>query len=143
MDNKGQFNDFLADYLGFYKSVEVAAKEKLDIVLSYNLAALEKAIATDEATIMRARQFEKERIELQKRFGYGDCTLKEIMEQEEPEGKGGLTDSFNELSALLENIRFYNKKSSDIINDNLLVIKKTREISKKTGEHFSILDEKA
>ncbi len=138
-----QFTDFLQEYIEFYEQVESAAQEKLRVVLSYNLANLEKMINGDEAVIMRARQYERRRLEIQAEIGYANLSLRDIIQKMPEQESAELNVMYNRLSTLLESIRFYNKRTADIINDNLYVINKAREQSKPAVEATVRIDEKA
>ncbi len=131
MKEKKLFFDFLSEYIDFYEQVENRSRERFEIISSYNLADLERSIANDQSSIMRAEQMEKRRIELQKEAGYGLMPLREIVNSHEGEEKEHLRSFFNRLSELLENIRFYNARCKKLVEANLYRIEKSAERANK------------
>ncbi len=147
MTNKQQFFDFLNDYIKFYEQMELQSKNRLEVIASYNLPGLEKAIANDESAIMRAEQMEKRRIELQVTAGFSNLPLREIIEQLENDDKVTLQTVYNRLSELLESIQFYNERSAVMVESNLYRMEKAASTPPpqtiSPAEHVGGLDTKA
>lgn len=128
MSAKMQFFKFLNDYITFFEEVEASAKNKLRVIISFNLSLLEGVIAADEATVMRASALEKQRIQLQLDAGYGVLSLREIIDNMNGENKNELLQIYTRLSQLLDSIRFYNSEAAGIMESNLHDIKTSQDI---------------
>ncbi len=131
MKNGDLFFDFLSEYIDFYAQIENQSRERLEVLTGYSLAGLEQSIANDQSAIMRAEQMEKRRIDLQKAAGYGELSLREIIEKLDGEDKRKLDRVYSKLNEFLGNIRFYNARCAKLIEKNMYRIEKATTVPTK------------
>ncbi len=124
MTEKQDFFKFLYDYISFYEQMEQQSMNRFEVLSSYNLAGLERAIAGDESAIKLAKQMERRRIELQQLAGFENLPFRDIIGSIDGEDRVTLQRIYDRLSELLDSIKFYNEKCQNIVKSNLYKIEK-------------------
>ncbi|MGL5972159.1 MAG: hypothetical protein ACRCZK_00245, partial [Oscillospiraceae bacterium] len=113
------FYDFLLEYKDFFLKMVDSENHKLNSLISNNLIQIQKNIALKQAEIMKIKNLEKNREYLQKKHGYDNMTFKQIIENCSLDYKQKFETIFTDIDKSIGEIKFLQKKSSEILNLNL------------------------
>lgn len=125
MDKKAlaEYCRYMVDYTEFFEQMVDGEQEKLDALLSYDLKRVEQSISIQLADQKKFEQMEEQRMELQVRAGFQkNSTFEEIVEGTEGEYQQQLAEIFEWLSELVDEVKYYNSKSLDLVKMNLKAI---------------------
>ncbi len=113
--------DFVSEYTDFFESMVDAEKMKLDILLSNDLKAIEANILVQQVNQKRMENMENRRISLFEEYKLNQFSLKEIIDQIE-DNKHVLQDFHIRLEHAIQQIKYLNKKSMELIRFNLKMV---------------------
>lgn len=122
MEAMGAFCEFMESYAAFLEEVQAQEGTKYSALVSYDLQRMDQAISQQQALLMKLEQREKQRIELQKRAGFGEKSFREILDCADEPWKGRLEDSFKRVEKAIQEIKFYNEKSMSLARLNLQIV---------------------
>lgn len=125
MDYYQEFCQFMAEYANLFDSMLVVEKEKLEALLSHELGQMERSIAAQQAAAMKLENFEKKRLEVQARAGFGGKTFQEILDMVDPQQSAELDRLFRRLEDAVNNVKFYNDRSMELVKMNLHTLNQT------------------
>lgn len=109
---------FLEEYTLFFEEMVEAEKLKLNILLSNDLKAIEENILVQQVNAKRIENMERKRLELFNSLGYNQLTFKEIIQLNHDESNV-LTDYYSRVEKAINQIKYFNKKSLELIRFNL------------------------
>jgi len=114
---------FLEEYTLFFEEMVEAEKQKLSILLSNDLKAIEENILVQQVNAKRIENMERKRLELFNSLGYNQLTFKEIIQLNHDESNV-LTDYYSRVEKAINQIKHFNKKSLELIRFNLSLSEK-------------------
>ncbi|HAQ41612.1 MAG TPA: hypothetical protein DCM73_12805 [Clostridiales bacterium] len=93
--------------------------KKYDAVIKADIKALDEIVAKEQAYYLKMRGAEQKREQLSEVMGFGDKTLKEIIELSDDEEKPLLSDAYNELNELITEVKKINGMCKTLIEVRL------------------------
>lgn len=119
---------FFIDYLQFYQKHETFEIEKLNALLSNELSQIEANILAQQVQAKKMEAMEQRREAVVTSLGLSNLTFNQIILQFEGNQKQQLSDMYQSLSDVLQNIQYYNRKSMDLIKMNLRLFEPSEKI---------------
>ena len=114
---------FFEEYTLFFEEMVEAEKQKLSILLSNDLKAIEENILVQQVNAKRIENMERKRLELFNLLGYNQLTFKEIIQMNQNESNS-LNDYYSRVEKAISQIKHFNKKSLELIRFNLSLSEK-------------------
>lgn len=120
-----KFQSFMNEYNSHYRELLSFETKKLRLIADDDIDELRKSLNTEQAMIMKTNSLEKKRIEL---LSGGDekKTMRELIEEAPNDIKGSLTNSYNELSKLIFQIRKINVNAQEIVSQRLNILEEIK-----------------
>lgn len=112
----------LKKQLHLYKNLYASAEKKMDIIKKGNIQALNQLMKDEQKLVSAIQMMENERQKELKRIYPGEenlPTIRECIEQAEPEEKPVLTELFNKLSDILQKTKERNDLNQQLIEHSL------------------------
>ena len=109
---------FFEEYALFFEEMVEAEKQKLNILLSNDLKAIEENILVQQVNAKRIENMERKRLELFDSLGYNQLTFKEIIQMNQEESNV-LNSYYSRVEKAINQIKHFNKKSLELIRFNL------------------------
>lgn len=119
MAEYGKYIDVIAEYADFCDQLLSEEQEKLSIMHSHDLQALEASVKRQETMLMKLQSFERQRVQKQKEAGLSELTMSQIIERLSGDEKERMQALFARLEAAAKEIKFHNGKSLEAAEDNL------------------------
>lgn len=116
---------YLDEYAGFLEGMIPAQNEKLEALLSHDVATIERSVAQQQVQAIQMEKFEKGREERQEAAGFSDKALKEIAQIIRPEDEAAaekMLACHERMSRAVEQIKFLNAKAMHMVETNLQII---------------------
>jgi hypothetical protein len=120
----GELISFFHEYEKFFSEFKSAEMDKLQAVTSWDLKGIEKSISVQQANQKRMENLESKRQSIQKAFGMEGLTFKEIIGKSTDEYKQELEALFSKTQAHINEIKFLNDKSMNVVASNIETIGK-------------------
>ena len=117
-----QFEDFLQDYRDFLTQVVEEQNEKLAILLTHDIDGIGQNVTRQQAINLEMKDYEYNRMQLQKAVGLGDKTLGEIVELLQGPQQQRFRQYHRDLQQAVEQIRFLNSKAMQMVETSLQVL---------------------
>jgi endonuclease III len=125
-----QLIDFFEEYTTFYESMVVEENTKFRILLSNDLQAIEENILVQQVNAKRMENMEQRRIALFLKMNLSNERFKQIIEKTE-DNKNLLQAYYNRIEHAIQQIKYLNQKSMELIRLNLKMIE-----TKKTNSDY-------
>lgn len=122
MEEYSEFYGFMEEYAGFFEGLVQQEQEKLEALLSNELKDIEQSISAQQAATMRMEKYEKRRMELQNAAGFEELTFRQIIEKAQADQKAPLEALFTRVTQAVDQIKFYNEKSMELVRTNLQLL---------------------
>jgi len=147
-EKQRQMTEFLREYADLFEKVLSDEKVKLDGFAHFDLDKMNAAIAQQQADQLEIANAEKKRMQVQKKLGFENKTLKEIIETYED--KKEMNELYHRISTAVHDIQYYNQLTMDFAKGQLALFetKNDNEAStytktkKKISETEQIVKEK-
>jgi len=127
LNTQADFYMFLQEYADFLEEMIEAEKEKLAALVSNELVRIEHSITVQQATAMQFENMEKKRLKLQRNAGFENMTFSEIIEAAREEDQQMLSLVFRRIQQALDQIKYLNSKSMDVVKTHINLSKITTE----------------
>ena len=120
-----KFQSFMNEYNSHYRELLSFETKKLRLIADDDIDELRKSLNAEQAMIMKTNSLEKKRMEL---LSNGDekKTMRELIEEAPNDIKGSLTNSYNELSKLIFQIRKINVNAQEIVSQRLNILEEIK-----------------
>jgi hypothetical protein len=112
---------FLDEYTLFFESMVDAERVKLNTLLSNDIKAIEENILVQQVDAKRMENMENRRISLFSEYKLEQVSLKELIEIFEKD-KINLNKYYQRIDFALQQIKYLNKKSMELIRFNLKMV---------------------
>ncbi len=112
----------LNEYAAFLEGMVPAQNEKLEALLSHDVATIERSVAQQQNLSIQMEQFEQKREDLQKEAGFSGKTLREIAQAIGPadeEISREMLACHERMSQAVEQVKFLNRKAMHLVETNL------------------------
>ncbi len=147
-ENQRQMKEFLKEYADLFEKVLSDEKVKLDGFAHFDLDKMNAAIAQQQANQLEIANVEKRRMQVQKKLGFGEKTLKEIIETYED--KKEMNELYHRISTAVHDIQYYNQLTMDFAKGQMALFDANEEneastytkTKKKISESEQIIKEK-
>lgn len=111
--------DLLKESAQLYGKLLELEHEKYDAIIKADIKMLDDIVSKEQACYMKMRGDEQKREKLLVKLGFGDMTLREIIDLSQGEEKTMLSDAYNELSELLKEVKKINEMCRTLIEIRL------------------------
>lgn len=119
MNPQDEFYSFLQDYAEFLEDMVKQEQEKLAALVSNELVRIEHSITVQQATAMKFDNMEQKRLKLQAQAGFQGLSFSEIIDQVAVEEQSALQLIFKRIQQALDQIKFYNTKSMNVVRTHI------------------------
>lgn len=120
------FRDFLAQYQGRLEEALEEQKEKLAVILTHDVEAIENNMAKQQALTLRMKNWEETRMRLQEEAGFGGKTMEEIADSLEGEERRWFQDCLAGLRRTIQEIKYINGKAMQAVETDLTILRLAR-----------------
>lgn len=121
-----EFIAFIDECNAHYRTLLEFEYRKLTLIHEDNIDELSRALSEEQALVMKSNVLEKKRAEILAPEDAGK-TFRELIEAAPEEYKARLTESCEELTAVIRKIKDINDNAAAIINARLKKIQKNRD----------------
>ena len=113
----------LAQYREFLDQMVEEQNEKLAVLLTHDLEAIEGNVAKQQALSLQMKNREEARLRLQQRAGFGEMTMEEIAGTLEGEDKQWFAECLAGMRRSIEQIKYLNGKAMQLVETDLAMIR--------------------
>lgn len=121
-----EFIAFIDECNAHYRTLLEFEYRKLTLIHEDNIDELSRALSEEQALVMKSNVLEKKRAGILAPEDAGK-TFRELIEAAPEEYKARLTESYEELTAVIRKIKDINDNAAAIINARLKKIQKNRD----------------
>ena len=130
-----RFQTFMEGYLDFLEEMAAGEAEKYAAVLSYDPRRMDKVVARQQAMNMRLSQLEEQREKEQEEAGISALSFQEIIDRLQGEQKESFRKMADRFYKAVQEIKYYNERSMDFVQDNLKMVGAKQETPKAPYKH--------